>query len=273
MKKIKIIVNGLPGNMATEVAKAILGSTMELLPVSLTGPEVTQKSVVIDGFTIFLVSPENKELLISESRPDIIIDFTVPTAIKNNITFYTENEIPFVLGTTGGDLDFITKKVIESGIVAVVAPNMAKEIVAFQAMIEYAAKSFPGAFKGYQLEVVESHQKNKADTSGTAKAIIASFNQLGVPFTVSQIDKKRQESDYEAMGIPREHWDGHGWHTYTLKKPDGSVFFQFTHNVNGRGAYVAGVLEAVNFLQTVTELPFRYCGVYSMRNVLMKAFD
>jgi dihydrodipicolinate reductase len=47
--------------------------------------------------------------------------------------------------------------------------------------MELLAQSFPGAFSGYKLEVTESHQRQKADTSGTAKAIVASFAKLGAP--------------------------------------------------------------------------------------------
>lgn len=49
-------------------------------------------------------------------------------------------------------------------------------------MMEVMGQQFPGAFSGYQLEVVESHQRTKVDTSGTAKDVIRSFNNLGVPF-------------------------------------------------------------------------------------------
>jgi len=56
------------------------------------------------------------------------------------------------------------------------------EVVAFQAMMELMADNFPGVFSGYQLQVVESHQRNKADTSGTAKAVVQSFNEMGVEF-------------------------------------------------------------------------------------------
>lgn len=48
-------------------------------------------------------------------------------------------------------------------------------------MMEYMAQEFPGAFSGYKLEVRESHQRTKADTSGTAKAVINSFAKLGAP--------------------------------------------------------------------------------------------
>lgn len=47
--------------------------------------------------------------------------------------------------------------------------------------MELLAQNFPGAFSGYKLEVTESHQRQKADTSGTAKAIVGSFAKLGTP--------------------------------------------------------------------------------------------
>lgn len=50
-------------------------------------------------------------------------------------------------------------------------------------MMDMMAKEFPGAFSGYKLEVTESHQRTKADTSGTAKAIVGSFQNLGLDFS------------------------------------------------------------------------------------------
>jgi dihydrodipicolinate reductase len=49
--------------------------------------------------------------------------------------------------------------------------------------MELMAEQFPGAFTGYKLEVVESHQRTKVDTSGTAKAVVSSFQKLGLDFT------------------------------------------------------------------------------------------
>jgi len=54
-------------------------------------------------------------------------------------------------------------------------------VVAFQAMLEFMADSFPGAFSGYKLDVTESHQRTKVDTSGTAKDVVKSFAKLGSP--------------------------------------------------------------------------------------------
>ena len=57
------------------------------------------------------------------------------------------------------------------------------QVVAFQATLELMSREFPGAFSGYKLEVTESHQRQKADTSGTAKAVVASIAKLGAPIT------------------------------------------------------------------------------------------
>jgi len=269
MKKINVIVNGLPGKMAQAIASAIINSNdMELIPRSLTGPEIEIKKIIIEDISIELYNPIERNFLLVGANPSIIIDATHPSAIEENVKFYTNNKIPFVMVTTGGDLTFIKDRVAAAGNNAVVAPNMAKEIVAFQAMMEFAAEKFPGAFEGFTLEVVESHQKTKADTSGTARAVVTSFNELGIPFTFDQIIKKRSEEDYKALGIPSEFWDGHGWHTYTVKKPDGNVFLQFTHNVNGRKPYIDGVLDATRYLHMVEDCLLSFGCVYSMTDVL-----
>ena len=61
----------------------------------------------------------------------IIIDFTLPTCVNENINFYLKNNINFVCGTTGVDFNNLNKKIKKSKSVCVVAPNMGKEIVVF----------------------------------------------------------------------------------------------------------------------------------------------
>jgi 4-hydroxy-tetrahydrodipicolinate reductase len=127
---------------------------------------------------------------------------------------------------------------------------MAKQIVGFQAMVEYAALTFPDLFKGYSLEIRESHQKGKADTSGTAKAMVRYFNKMGIDFEADEIVKERDpEIQNTQWGIPREYLTGHGWHTYALTSGDKTVRFEFTHNVNGRDVYARGTLDAIQYLQ------------------------
>lgn len=55
------------------------------------------------------------------------------------------------------------------------APKGPKRLRKRQLRLSRMARDFPGAFAGYKLEVTESHQKTKADTSGTAKAMAPRF--------------------------------------------------------------------------------------------------
>src|SRR4030042_5162656 len=266
---MKIMVNGLPGKMASEVAKQVLKSEgLELVSYALTGSDISVTSHKIGDLNIALIKPETREgFIASIQKPEISVDYTHPSAVNSNADFYCKHNLPFVMGTTGGDRTALEQRVKDSDIVAVIAPNMAKQIAAFQAMMKYAADNFPRAFNSYSLEIVESHQKEKADTSGTAKAMVGYFNALGIPFNVDQIRMIREPQQQIAMGVPEDTLTGHGWHTYTLKSEDGSVLFRFTHNVNGREVYTAGTIDAIKYLsgKIVTGEKGK---VYSMMDVL-----
>ena len=255
MNRIKIMVNGIPGNMAVNVAKhALDDERFEVIPYSFTGPEIVETQYVIDSLSITLIQPEKKKQavtgIVDREVSFISVDYTHPLAVNGNAEFYCKHNLPFVMGTTGGDRKLLEDTIKKSSIPAVVAPNMAKQIVGFQAMMEYGAKSFPGLFKGYSLTVRESHQKGKADTSGTAKAMIRYFNELGIPFNEEEIIKERDPETQKAkLGIPEKYLSGHGWHTYTLISEDQTVRFEFTHTVNGRDIYAKGTLDAISYLQ------------------------
>lgn len=65
--------------------------------------------------------------------PDlIVVDYTLPTAVNENAAFYCANKLPFVMGTTGGDRERLAADVAAADSYAVIAPNMGKQIVAFQ---------------------------------------------------------------------------------------------------------------------------------------------
>jgi 4-hydroxy-tetrahydrodipicolinate reductase len=273
MDRIKIMVNGLPGNMAYNVANLILADQrFDLIAQSLTGPEITARQHKVAEVTINLIQSDERERTVNEIRANqgdfIVIDYTHPSAVNDNAEFYCLHNLPFVMGTTGGDRQSLEKTVADSSNAAVIAPNMAKQIVGFQAMMEHAAHSFPDLFKGYNLTVRESHQKGKADTSGTAKAMVKVFNQMGVSFSSDEITKEREpDVQLKAWGIPETHLKGHGWHTYTLTSEDSTVRFEFTHNVNGRDVYARGTLDAVSYLDAKVKQGAQG-RVYTMTDVL-----
>lgn len=248
-----VMVNGIPGNMGRIVAETCVARGLELVPFSLTGEQIVENESEVAGKKVRLLKPSNREAEIEkvlEAYPGLIaVDFTHPTAVNENAEFYVAHKIPFVMGTTGGDRETLKKLVREANHPSVIAPNMAKQIVAFQAMIEWLSETFPTAFDGYRLSIVESHQKTKADTSGTAKAVAKSFEKMGLAFDESQIVKVRNDKDsMEKMHVPEEYLSGHAFHTYSLDSADGTVHFEFRHNVCGRKIYAEGSVDAVNFL-------------------------
>lgn len=261
---VQIMVNGMPGPMAAAAAEACLRKGLDLAPVAMTGPDIEASTIsVVDSVTgksasVKLIPASAKDEIDAAVEgvktavgPDnlLAIDFTHPSAVNGNALFYAEKGIPFVMGTTGGDRDKLLKDMEDAKHFAVIAPNMAKQIVALQAGLEDLAKKFPGAFDGYKIEVRESHQKTKADTSGTAKAVVASLKDLSDDdFEVSDIEKIRDDEGAMAFRVPEDALNGHAFHRYTFTSADGTVEFALEHNVVGRTVYAEGTADAVKFL-------------------------
>jgi 4-hydroxy-tetrahydrodipicolinate reductase len=267
------MINGLPGNVTSTItAHALKDPRVKVLPYSLTGPEIEAVQHTVADTVFELIRPSDREArinaLIDQYQHFISVDFTHPTAVNDNVEFYCRHGLPFIMGTTGGDREKLNQTVTQSSTCAVIAPNMAKQIVGFQAMLEYAATAFTTLFSGYTMTVEESHQAGKADTSGTAKAVVSCFNRMGVDFSTDKIQMERDpERQRNKWGIPKAYLSGHGWHTYRLTSPDQTVVFEFKHNVNGRDIYAGGTLDAIVFLNQ--QLTADECGkVYSMIDVL-----
>ena len=216
-RNVHVMVNGMPGPMATAAAEACLRKGLKLTPFAMTGPDIEKAVIsVVDPQTqalanvLLIPSLEQDEIVAQlaglreawtgggEDNVLVAIDYTHPSAVNSNAEFYVQHQIPFVMGTTGGDREQLMQTVqqqpaeqqqqeeettsapppVAAAISCVIAPNMGKQIVAMQAALEELASKYPASFAGYTLTVKESHQKTKADTSGTAKAIIQSLNTL-----------------------------------------------------------------------------------------------
>ncbi|KAG6547524.1 hypothetical protein Mapa_010972 [Marchantia paleacea] len=251
-----VMVNGISGKMGLETAKAALEAGLHLVPYSFTGrmgpDQVPLSKIDVEGVEVEVYGFSQRELAMDlckqVSRRAVVIDYTVPAAVIGNASLYCSAGVPFVMGTTGGDREKLMKIVNDSKICAVIAPQMGKQVVAFQAAMEIMAEQFPGAFSGYKLKVTESHQATKLDTSGTAKAVISSFKKLGLNFDLDQITSIREEEGYKEMQVPEDYYNAHAFHTYRVSSPDDSVAFEFKHNVCGRKIYAQGTVDAVLFL-------------------------
>ncbi|KAL3827755.1 hypothetical protein ACJIZ3_016557 [Penstemon smallii] len=250
---IPVMVNGCTGKMGRAVLEAAISAGLEPVPVALGGAEDDGKILDIDGMQIEVQGTSQREDVLSSVFNDypnlIVVDYTVPAAVNENAALYSKLGVPFVMGTTGGDRELLYKTVADSNVYAVISPQMGKQVVAFLAAMEIMAEQFPGAFSGYNLQVLESHQASKLDLSGTAKSVISCFQKLGVSFELDQVKQIRDPRlQVEMVGVPQEHLNGHAFHMYHLTSPDETVSFEFQHNVCGRSIYAEGTVDAILFL-------------------------
>ena len=62
MSRTNVMVNGIPGNMAANVARHILADDrFALVPFSLTGPEIRESEHKIETNAVRLLKPDDRE--------------------------------------------------------------------------------------------------------------------------------------------------------------------------------------------------------------------
>ena len=144
---IRIGVLGARGRMGQEVCRAISQSSdLELIAEIDLG--------------------DSLEILI-DRKAEVVVDFTNPEAVMENLKFAITNGIHAVVGTTGFDsakIDSI-KVLLESHpqVGVLIAPNFALAAVLMMQFSATAAKYFES------VEIIEMHHPEKADApSGTA---------------------------------------------------------------------------------------------------------
>ena len=77
---IKILVVGLPGNMATTFAKhALRVQGIDIVKFSITGDDIEENECLIDGRSFHLIKCTDRraiERLFEEEKPAIVVDYT-----------------------------------------------------------------------------------------------------------------------------------------------------------------------------------------------------
>jgi 4-hydroxy-tetrahydrodipicolinate reductase len=105
--------------------------------------------------------------LLTDSGTEVVIDFTHPDVVMNNLKFLIDNGIHAVVGTTGFTderLDTVRSWLADNpGTAVLIAPNFAIGAVLSMYFAQKAAPYFES------VEVIELHHPHKADApSGTA---------------------------------------------------------------------------------------------------------
>ncbi len=158
---------GAYGKMGCEVLKAVHKDE----ELSIVGA-VDIKSDFIDvgeliGIgNIGITVGNDLQKVINETKPQVMVDFTRPESVLNNIRLAINNGVCPIVGTTGlseDDVKELQKLCEQTGVNAIISPNFSIGAILMIKLAQEAAKFFPN------VEIIELHHDQKLDApSGTA---------------------------------------------------------------------------------------------------------
>lgn len=163
----RVVVSGASGRMGREVVRAVSREKDLELVGAVDVAHIGEDSGALAGMEPNGV-PVAGDLraLLEEVEPEVMVDFTAPTAVAKNVLCALEVGVRPVIGTTGmapADLERIMELAQEKGIGGLVAPNFAIGAVLMMRFAAMAARFFPA------VEIIELHHDQKLDApSGTA---------------------------------------------------------------------------------------------------------
>jgi 4-hydroxy-tetrahydrodipicolinate reductase len=167
MGQIRVLVSGACGRMGREVVKTVLNDEQMNLVGAIdqmhAGKDI---GMMVGGEATGIVVENNLQQALERYRPDVMVDFTTPATVIDNLRAAIKSGIHAVVGTTGisnDDLEEIAGLCEQYQANALVAPNFAIGALLMMRCAAMAAKYFP------QVEIIELHHDQKLDApSGTS---------------------------------------------------------------------------------------------------------
>ena len=227
---ITVGVLGARGRMGTEVVKAVnAADDLELV------------AMVDAGDWLFNVA---------DAGAQVVVDFTRPDVVMDNIRFCIDNNVHCVVGTTGFDeqklatvAEWLEPK---PDLGVIIAPNFGIGAVLLMRFAQEAARFFPS------VEVVELHHPNKVDApSGTAvrtaRLVAAARRAAGLPPAPDATDDAlpgARGADVEGVPVHAVRLAGLVAHQEVLMGAPGETL-TLRHDSYDRASFMPGVLLAV----------------------------
>ncbi|GAB3929676.1 4-hydroxy-tetrahydrodipicolinate reductase [Microlunatus endophyticus] len=237
---IKVAVFGAHGRMGSQTVRAVAAA---------------------DGLELVATigSGDDRE---AAATADVVVDFTRPDVVLDNLHWCIEHQLHAVVGTTGlteERLDDLGRRLEGTGLGIVVAANFSIGAVLTMRFAEQAARFYES------VEIVELHHPNKVDApSGTATATAARVSLarlesgLGpVPdATVQQIDGARG-AVVDGIHVHGVRLRGLVAHQEVLLGSEGETL-TIRHDSLDRASFMPGVVAAV---RAVGERPGLTIGI------------
>ncbi len=243
---IKVAVAGALGKMGKEVVKAVSNDADCQLVSAIDKFEVGSDigKIVLGKENGVLITEEiNVDL-----KPDVVVDFTQPSAIFENAKKYITNGIAPVIGTTGlkpEQIEELKKLSEENNVSCLIAPNFSTGAVLMMKFAKEAAKYFNNA------EIIELHHNQKKDApSGTAIKTAELMAEENDCFTTGNCEEKetltgaRGANAKSQIHIHSVRMPGYSASQEVILGAAGQVL-TIRHDTSDRACYMNGVLLAV----------------------------
>ncbi len=194
---------------------------------------------------------------------DVVIDFSMASAMDHLFAYCTDKKLPAVVCTTGLSEEQMEQLKAASLKTAVLkSANMSLGINLLQALIAQAAPRLAAA--GFDIEIVEKHHNQKLDApSGTALALADSANEaLGNEYEyVYDRTSRREKRPVKEIGISAVRGGTIvGDHDVIFAGQDEVI--TLSHRAYSRAVFGKGAVEAAKFLAG------KGAGFYTMSDVL-----
>ena len=182
-------------------------------------------------------------------KGDVIIDFSVASAVDGLLDYCIKEQIPCVLCTTGLSQQQLKKVEEAAGKVAVLkSANMSLGINMLMKLLKEAAMVLEPA--GFDIEIVEKHHRLKVDApSGTALALGDSVNEaLGNEYEyVFDRSARREKRPKKEIGFSAVRGGTIvGDHDVIFAGADEVI--TFSHTAYSKAVFGKGAIQAAKFL-------------------------
>jgi len=270
---IPVVVNGAAGKMGREVVKAVAqAEDMTLLGAIDRNPEYNGKDAgELAGLGEPLEVPITDQMepmlgfVAQERQPGVMVDFTHPSTVYDNIRSAIAYGIRPVVGTTGlspeqiQDLAEFADKASNG---CLIIPNFSIGMVLLQQAAIQASQYFD------HVEIIELHHNQKADApSGTAIQTAQMLAEMGKTYnqpTVEETEKlpgARGSLAEEGIRIHSVRLPGLIAHQEVIFGADGQLY-TLRHDTSDRACYMPGVLLAIRKVIQLKSL------VYGLEKIL-----
>ena len=251
---LRIAVAGVTGRMAREVIAAVaddrkltvVGGTVRPGSAAAGQPLATVTGVPLPAARI---TADPRDLL---AGADVLIDFTEPEATVEHARACAETGVALVCGTTGLSPDQMAELHTAAERVPIFyARNMSLGVSALLAALPELVR----ALAGYDVEIVETHHRHKADApSGTALALAEAIAQAtadapGAGFDGRTIFGRQGVAPRRSgeIGIHAVRAGGNPGEHVVIIADDGEEI-RLAHRAFSRRAYARGALRAAAFV-------------------------